>query len=153
MAPFIFLVPLRIFTRELLTLSTRSSKTMMAASGSEAVPAWAASKPADLRRSVASTTCRGHRLRLLYGVARELAIWTAHEEDSIREGLGRETVKALAENRRVSDMTYSRAVAKFGEEGVVQATVIEGLYTYMSMAVNMAYPESAGHGRLAPFPQ
>ena len=103
-------------------------------------------------------------------------IWTAHEEDSIREGLGRETVKALAEgrhpdhmpededivydfctelleNKRVSDATYARAVAKFGEEGVVQATVIEGLYTYMSMAVNMAYPESASHGRLAPFPQ
>jgi hypothetical protein len=103
-------------------------------------------------------------------------IWTAHEEDSIREGLGRETVKALAEgrhpdhmaededivydfctellqNKRVSDATYARAVAAFGEEGVVQATVIEALYTYMSMAVNMAYPESASHGRLAPFPQ
>jgi 4-carboxymuconolactone decarboxylase len=103
-------------------------------------------------------------------------IWTAHEEDSIREGLGRDTVKALAEgrhpdhmaedeeiiydfctelleNKRVSDATYARAVATFGEEGVVQATVIEGLYTYMSMAVNMAYPESANHGRLAPFPQ
>ncbi len=103
-------------------------------------------------------------------------IWTAHEEDSIREGLSPDTVKALAEgrhpdhmaedeeivydfctelleNKRVSDATYSRAVAKFGEEGVVQTTVIEGLYTYLSLAVNMAYPESASHGRLAPFPQ
>jgi 4-carboxymuconolactone decarboxylase len=59
----------------------------------------------------------------------------------------------LLENKRVSDVTYARAVAKFGEEGVVQATVIEGLYMYMSLAVNMAYPESANHGRLAPFPQ
>jgi 4-carboxymuconolactone decarboxylase len=102
-------------------------------------------------------------------------IWTAHEEDSIREGLGRDTVKALEEgrhpqhmtedeeivyafctelleNKRVSDATYARAVAKFGEEGVVQTTVTAGLYTYLSMAVNMAYPESAPSGRLAPFP-
>ena len=103
-------------------------------------------------------------------------IWTAHEEDSIKEGLGRDTVKALAEgrhpdhmaededivydfctellqNKRVSDGTYARAVAKFGEEGVVQVTVVEALYSYMSLAVNMAYPESASHGRLAPFPR
>jgi 4-carboxymuconolactone decarboxylase len=102
-------------------------------------------------------------------------IWTAHEEDSIREGLGRDTVKALEEgrhpehmtedeevvyafctelleNKRVSDATYARAVAKLGEEGVVQTTVTAGLYTYLSMAVNMAYPESAPSGRLAPFP-
>jgi len=103
-------------------------------------------------------------------------IWTAHEADSIREGLGRDTVEALIagrhpdhmaedegiiydfctellQNKRVSDGTYARAVAEFGEEGVVQAAVIEGLYSYLSLAVNMAYPESAGHGRLAPFPQ
>jgi 4-carboxymuconolactone decarboxylase len=101
-------------------------------------------------------------------------IWTAHEEDSIREGLGRDTVTALEEgrrpehmtedeeivydfcielleNKRVSDATYARAVAKFGEEGVVQTAVTAGLYTYLSMAVNMAYPESAQSGRLAPF--
>ena len=59
----------------------------------------------------------------------------------------------LLENKRVSDVTYARALSKFGEEGVVQAAVIEGLYSYLSLAVNMAYPESASHGRLAPFPQ
>jgi 4-carboxymuconolactone decarboxylase len=90
-------------------------------------------------------------------------IWTAHEQDSIREGLGRDTVTALEEgrhpehmtgdeaavyefctelleNKRVSDATYARAVAELGEEGV-------------SMAVNMAYAESAGSGRLPPFPR
>ncbi len=51
----------------------------------------------------------------------------------------------------MSDATYARAVALFGEEGVVQIAVIQGLYSYMSMAVNMAYPESAEHGRLQPF--
>ena len=103
-------------------------------------------------------------------------IWTAHEDDSIREGLGRDTVTALEEgrhpehmtedeeivydfctelleNKRVSDATYARAVAKLGEEGVVQMAVTAGLYSYLSMAVNMAYPESAQSGRLAPFPR
>jgi 4-carboxymuconolactone decarboxylase len=103
-------------------------------------------------------------------------IWTAHEEDAIREGLGRDTVKALEEgrhpehmaedeaavydfctellqNKRVSDATYARAVATLGEEAVVQTAVTAGLYTYLSMAVNMAYPESAKSGRLPPFPQ
>jgi 4-carboxymuconolactone decarboxylase len=102
-------------------------------------------------------------------------IWTAHEEDSIREGLGRDTVEALEEgrhpehmaedeaavydfctelleNKRVSDATYARAVTTLGEEGVVQTAVTAGLYTYLSMAVNMAYPESAKSGRLPPFP-
>jgi 4-carboxymuconolactone decarboxylase len=103
-------------------------------------------------------------------------IWTAHEDDSIREGLGRDTVKAIEEgrhpehmtedeaaaydfctellqNKRVSDATYARAVAVLGEESVVQMTVTAGLYTYLSMAVNMAYPESAKSGRLPPFPR
>ncbi len=102
-------------------------------------------------------------------------IWTAHEEDSIREGLGRDTVQALEEgrhpqhmaqdeaavydfctelleNKRVSDATYAHAVTMLGEEGVVQTAVTAGLYTYLSMAVNMAYPESAKGGRLPPFP-
>ncbi len=103
-------------------------------------------------------------------------IWTAHEEDGIKDGLSRETIRAIEEgryptgapedeqiiydfctellaNQRVSDATYARALAKFGEEGVVQAAVTVGLYSYLSLAVNMAYPESASRGRLAPFPQ
>jgi hypothetical protein len=103
-------------------------------------------------------------------------IWVAHEEDAIREGLSRDTVVALEEgrhpkdmaedeeiayafctellqNKRVSDATYARAVAMFGEEGVVQTAVTVGLYSYLSLAVNLAYPESAPSGRLAPFPQ
>lgn len=103
-------------------------------------------------------------------------IWTAHEDDSIKEGLGRDTVAALEagryppnmaedeqaaydfcvellENQRVSDATYARAVAVLGEEGVVQTALTVSLYSYLSLAVNMAYPESAPAGRLAPFPQ
>jgi 4-carboxymuconolactone decarboxylase len=103
-------------------------------------------------------------------------IWTAHDEDSIKEGLSRDTVVALEEgryppnmaederiayafctellrNHRVSDATYAEAVAMFGEEGVVQTAVTVSLYSYLSLAVNMAYPEAASAGRLAPFPQ
>jgi 4-carboxymuconolactone decarboxylase len=103
-------------------------------------------------------------------------IWTAHDEDSIKEGLSRDTVLALEEgrhpehmtedeaaaydfctellqNKRVSDATYARAVTQLGEEGVVQMAVTAGLYTYLSMAVNMAYPESAPSGRLPPLPR
>jgi 4-carboxymuconolactone decarboxylase len=103
-------------------------------------------------------------------------IWTAHDEDSIKEGLGRDTVLALEEgrhpehmaedeaavydfciellqNKRVSDATYARAVAQVGEEGVVQIGVTAGLYSYLSIAVNMAYPESAPNGRLPPLPR
>ena len=103
-------------------------------------------------------------------------IWTAHEEDAVKEGLGRDTVTALEEgryppnmsqdeqvaydfciellqNKRVSDATYARAVALLGEEGVVQTAITVSLYSYLSLAVNMAYPESAPSGRLAPFPQ
>jgi 4-carboxymuconolactone decarboxylase len=102
-------------------------------------------------------------------------IWTAHDEDGIKEGLARDTVIALEEgryppnmaedeqvaydfcselltNQRVSDATYARAVAILGEEGVVQMAVTVSLYSYLSLAVNMAYPESAPAGRLAPFP-
>ena len=103
-------------------------------------------------------------------------IWTAHEADGIKEGLTRDTVKAIEEgrhpdqlpedeqiiyefctellaNKRVSDATFARALSKFGKEGVVQTAVTLGLYSYLSLAVNMAYPESASRGRLAPFPQ
>ena len=59
----------------------------------------------------------------------------------------------LLENKRVSDATYARAIAQVGEEGAVQIAVTAGLYSYLSIAVNMAYPESAASGRLPPFPR
>src|SRR4029079_2831323 len=83
-------------------------------------------------------------------------IWTAHEEDAIREGLGRDTVKELEEgrfpehmaedeaaaydfctelleNKRVSDATYARAVTVLREASVRQKDVNHGRYTYISM--------------------
>ena len=79
-------------------------------------------------------------------------IWTAHEEDSIREGLGRDTVKALEEGRHPATHDRGRgAVYDFctellaeqarqrcdlcagssmlGEEGVVQTASLPVLYS------------------------
>jgi 4-carboxymuconolactone decarboxylase len=44
----------------------------------------------------------------------------------------------LLHNKSVSDSTYARALAKFGEAGVVEAASLEGYYTYLSMVMNTA---------------
>ena len=44
----------------------------------------------------------------------------------------------LLHNQGVSDPTYARALAKFGEAGVVEAASLEGYYTYLSMVMNTA---------------
>jgi 4-carboxymuconolactone decarboxylase len=38
----------------------------------------------------------------------------------------------------VSDSTYARALAKFGEEGIVEAASIQGFYTLLAMNMNAA---------------
>jgi 4-carboxymuconolactone decarboxylase len=87
-------------------------------------------------------------------------IWSLHYDDAIKSGLKVETLGSLAEGRRpehmaedeellydfsvelqrnqsVSDATYARALAKFGEEGIADATLIQGEYTLMSMIMNL----------------
>ena len=44
----------------------------------------------------------------------------------------------LLHNKSVSDATYARALAKFGEAGVVELANIEGYYVYLSMVMNTA---------------
>ena len=44
----------------------------------------------------------------------------------------------LLHNKSVTDPTYARALAKFGEAGVVEAASLEGYYTYLSMVMNTA---------------
>ena len=44
----------------------------------------------------------------------------------------------LQENQSVSDRTYARALAKFGEPGVVELAAIQGYYTYLAMVMNAA---------------
>ena len=44
----------------------------------------------------------------------------------------------LHRNQSVSDATYARALAKFGEPGIVEAASIEGYYTLLAMVMNVA---------------
>jgi 4-carboxymuconolactone decarboxylase len=95
-------------------------------------------------------------------------IWSLHYDDAIKSGLKKETISDLAAGRRpehmaddeavlydfcvelqhnksVSDATYAKALAKFGEDGVVETVLLEGLYTLLSMNMNtMRAPLPAG---------
>lgn len=87
--------------------------------------------------------------------------WAVHHPLALQAGLARETLAALADGRRppamsddeeaayelaaellrtrgVSDETYRRALARFGEQGVVEIVGILGYFTAMSMILNVA---------------
>jgi 4-carboxymuconolactone decarboxylase len=93
--------------------------------------------------------------------------WNAHQPLALKGGLNPEIAKAVAEGRRpaqmaedetslydliqellrnrtVSDVTYARAVSKFGEQGVVDAVSISGYYTMIGMLLNTARTPLAG---------
>lgn len=104
--------------------------------------------------------------------------WNAHSPLAAQAGVSPAIVAAVADGRRpermaedeeilydfcsellhnqsVSDPTYARALAKFGEAGVVEAASLEGYYAYLSMIMNTARsPMPAGaKPQLAPFPK
>lgn len=87
--------------------------------------------------------------------------WNAHQPLALQGGLSADIVKAVAEGRRpdrmaddeeavyamcdelqthqsVSDSTYARALAKLGEQGVIDALGITGYYTMLAMVMNTA---------------
>ena len=104
--------------------------------------------------------------------------WNAHHPLAMKGGLNPEIAKAVADGRRpekmaddeaalydfcielnrhrsVSDATYARALAKFGEQGVVDAIGLSGWYTLVAMVLNTArtpLPADAAPA-LAPFPR
>ncbi len=104
--------------------------------------------------------------------------WYAHEPLARRAGVAAEVVAAIADGRRppsmtededalyalcdelqrnmsVSDGTYARAVARFGEQGVVDAVGLTGYYTMLAMVLNTArtpLPDGA-RPALAPLPR
>jgi 4-carboxymuconolactone decarboxylase len=103
--------------------------------------------------------------------------WNAHYQAAVQAGLKPEVIAAVAEGRRpermaddetilydlctelqrnhsVSDATYARALAKFGEPGIVEATSIAGYYALLAMVMNTARtPVPAGaKPPLATFP-
>jgi 4-carboxymuconolactone decarboxylase len=103
--------------------------------------------------------------------------WNAHEPLATKAGLKADIIAALSEGRRpdrmaedeailydlitelqrnhaVSDGTYARALAKFGEPGIVEATSMSGYYAMLAMVMNTARTALPGGAKspLAPFP-
>ena len=87
--------------------------------------------------------------------------WALHAPTARQAGLSPSTMDAIADGRRpermteeeeiiydfctellrhhsVSDRTYERALAKFGEAGVVEVAGLEGYYIYIAMIINVA---------------
>jgi len=87
--------------------------------------------------------------------------WNAHYQIALKAGVSPEVANAIAEGRRpaamsdeeailydfcqelhrnknVSDATYARAVARFGEQAVVDTVGITGYYTLLAMVLNTA---------------
>ncbi len=84
---------------------------------------------------------------------------TAHYPQAMKAGLKREIADAIADGRRpagmaedeeaaydlateilrlkrVSDATYGRAVAKFGEQGVIDLLGVVGYYNFLAIVMN-----------------
>jgi 4-carboxymuconolactone decarboxylase len=87
--------------------------------------------------------------------------WNGHSAAALKGGLSQDIVQAVADGRRpmrmaddetivydfttellnnrgVSDETYVRALAKFGERGIIDMTGISGYYTMIAMVLNVA---------------
>jgi len=61
----------------------------------------------------------------------------------------------LLRNKSVCESTYERAVAMFGEHGVIDILGVAGYFITVSMVMNVARtpaPVDANVGRLQPFP-
>ena len=64
-----------------------------------------------------------------------------------------DTCMELQLSRSVSDATYARAVARFGEQGVIDTIGITGYYTMLAMVLNTSRtPPDAGAPVLPPLP-
>jgi 4-carboxymuconolactone decarboxylase len=104
--------------------------------------------------------------------------WNVHQPLALQAGLKPDIAQAVADGRRpdgmagdeealytlvdevqrnqsVSDATYARAVAAFGEAGVIDALGITGYYSMLAMVMNTARTALPDGMRpaLAPFPR
>lgn len=104
--------------------------------------------------------------------------FNAHQPLALNAGLKKTTIAAIAEGRRpsglpedeeivydlitelntnqsVSDATYARSTAKFGEQGVIDLIGVNGFYAMLAMFMNVARtPLPAGQAPpLTPFPR
>jgi 4-carboxymuconolactone decarboxylase len=96
--------------------------------------------------------------------------WTHHYKYALEVGLPKETADAIGDGRRpdamaedeavaydfsielhrrksVSDATYARALARFGEPGIIDLIGITGYYSFLAMMMNVARtPVDSGGG-------
>lgn len=103
--------------------------------------------------------------------------WHVHAPIAMKQGIKKEIVDAILDgrrptgmsedeeicydfsielhrNKRVSDMTYARALKRFGEKGVIDLVGINGYYTFLAMAMNTSrMPIPADGKRLPRFPE
>jgi 4-carboxymuconolactone decarboxylase len=104
--------------------------------------------------------------------------WNAHQPLAVKGGLNPEIAKAVAEGRRphgmaedeeilydfatellqnrsVSDATYARMTAKFGEKAILDTIGLMGHYSLIAMVLNTARTPvpPGGPARLEPFPR
>jgi 4-carboxymuconolactone decarboxylase len=103
--------------------------------------------------------------------------WYVHYPIALKEGLNKTIAEAIADGRRptgmaadeeliydfctellrnnsVSDVTYARAVERFGEQGMIEMVGVVGYYTFQSMVLNTARtPVPPGAPALKPFPK
>ena len=100
--------------------------------------------------------------------------WAAHHDIALKAGVSPETATAIAEGRRpagmtedevilydlctelqhdhaVSDATYAKALARFGERGVVDTVGIVGYYTLLAMTLNTFQTPAPDGAPAAPF--
>ncbi|HEY4139707.1 MAG TPA: carboxymuconolactone decarboxylase family protein [Casimicrobiaceae bacterium] len=103
--------------------------------------------------------------------------WSIHAPIAAKVGIAAETIRAIAAARRpeilsddetivyelcfelnvnqdVSDSTFERALARFGEQGVVDLIGLNGYYTFLAMVMNAAHtaPAATSVPALAPLP-
>jgi 4-carboxymuconolactone decarboxylase len=104
--------------------------------------------------------------------------WQAHRPLAEKAGLKPEIAQAIADGRRptgmaadeeivfdfctelhgnrsISDATYQRALEKFGEQGVIDLTAVNGCYTFNAMILNVARTALPANAKaeLQPFPK
>ena len=102
--------------------------------------------------------------------------WYAHAKIALKEGISQATVNAIAEarrpddlkadeqviydyvseilvTRRVSDTTYEKAKALFGEKGLVDICGITGYYSMLAMTMNVGRVETPDGSRMQRLPE
>jgi 4-carboxymuconolactone decarboxylase len=148
----------------------RSPEIMVAANAMDNYLEFKTVLPPELREFVILITAREWTQQY---------VWNSHYTSAIKNGLSPEIVKEVAEGRRpagmsdneetvydfcdelhrnhsVSDPTYAKALAKFGEQGIIDMVSADAYYSFLSMVMNLArtpLPKSASAPPLAAFPR